>query len=173
MPRPPRLQFPYGVYHLTSRGVDGRFVFMDEGDRHLFLVYLCRVVQAFEWTLHVYCQMGNHFHLIAECGQPGLSRGMQRLNGAYATAFNARYRRDGHLFQSRFEAWAIEDDEYFEEAVQYVRNNPVRAGLCSRADLWPWSGDQARLDRYRRTGQPPTTTRRVRSGARPSPVTSS
>lgn len=173
MPRPPRLHFPYGVYHLTSRGVDGRFVFMDDADRHLFLVYLCRVVHAFDWTLHVYCEMGNHFHLIAECGQPGLSRGMQRLNGAYASAFNARYRRDGHLFQRRFEAWAIEDDEYLEEAIQYVRNNPVRAGLCSRADAWPWSGDQAGLDRYARAAHAPTTTRRVRSGVRPIPVTSS
>jgi putative transposase len=173
VPRPLRLQFPYGVYHLTSRGVDGRFVFMDDADRHLFLVYLSRVVNAFDWTLHTYCEMGNHFHLIAECGQPGLSQGMQRLNGAYASAFNARYRRDGHLFQRRFEARAIEDDDYLEDAIAYVRNNPVRAGLCSHADAWPWGGDQRRLDRYARPGQRPTTTRLVRSGVARIPVTSS
>jgi putative transposase len=169
MPRPLRLLFPYGVYHLTSRGVDGRFVFMDDDDRRLFLVLLCRVTTAFEWTMHVYCEMGNHFHLIVECGQPGLSKGMERLNGLYASQFNARHKRVGHLFQRRFEARVVEDDDYLEEAIRYVLDNPVRAGICRRADAWPWSGRSVDLDRYARAA--PTTTRRVRSGARPIPVT--
>ena len=148
MPRPQRLLFPYGVWHLASRGVDGRVVFMDDDDRRLFLIYLCRFVREFGWTLHVYCLMGNHFHLIVECGQPALSHGMERLNGAYATHFNARHRRVGHLFQRRFESWPIEDDAYLENAISYVRNNPVCAGLCSRADAWPWSGGLRDLERY-------------------------
>ncbi len=174
MARPLRSLFTYGVYHITARGVDRRLIFMDDDDRLLFLALLYRVVRAFEWTLHVYCLMGNHFHLIVECGQPELSRGMERLNGVYASRFNERHGRVGHLFQRRFGSRAIEDDDYLEAAILYVLQNPVRARLCARAEAWPWSGRHVDLERLVRNGRKrsqPTTTRRVRSGVRPIPVT--
>ncbi len=167
MPRPQRSTFPYGVYHLTSRGVDGRLIFMDDDDRSYFVQLLLRVTERFAWKLHVYCLMGNHFHLIVECGQPALSKGMERLNGRHASGFNARHRRVGHLFQRGFESRLIADDAYFEEACNYVLANPVRAGLCTRAAAWPWSGP------VRRNQRSSTTLCRVRSGARLIPHTSS
>ena len=88
--------------------------------------------------------MGNHFHLIVECGQPALSKGMERLNGLHASGFNARHGRVGHLFQRRFESRPIADDEHLENACEYVRTNPVRAALCGRAAAWPWSGSRRR-----------------------------
>jgi len=150
MPRPLRSTFPYGIYHLTSRGVDGRAIFMDDDDRLLFVQLLLRVSRRFGWTLHAYCLMGNHFHLIVECGQPGLSRGMERLNGLHAAGFNSRHRRVGHLFQRRYESRLIDDAAYFEEACRYVYANPVRAGLCTRPETWPWSA--LGLSRRRRSG---------------------
>ena len=59
MPRPLRSTFPHGAYHLTSRGVDGRLIFMDDDDRRLFIHLLLRVTDRFGWNLHVYCLMGN------------------------------------------------------------------------------------------------------------------
>jgi REP element-mobilizing transposase RayT len=100
--RPLRSTFGYGIWHLASRGVDGRPIFMDDDDRLLFLELLSRVIDRYGWRCHAYCLMGNHFHLVIECGQPELSDGMERLNGLYAAAFNHRYRRAGHLFQRRF-----------------------------------------------------------------------
>ena len=135
MPRPLRSAFPHGVYHLTSRGVDGRPIFTDDDDRRFFICLLRGVTDRVGWKLHAYCLMGNHFHLIAECGQPQLSQAMERLNGLYASGFNARQGRVGHLFQRRFESRAIGDDEYLEQACRYVLENPVRARLTSRARL--------------------------------------
>ena len=66
MPRPLRSAFPYGVYHLTSRGVDGRPIFTDDDDRRFFVGLLRGVTDTVGWRLHAYCLMGNHFHLIAE-----------------------------------------------------------------------------------------------------------
>ena len=40
--------------------------------------------------------------LLVHTTQPELSRGMQRLLGRYAQAFNDRHRRFGHLFAGRF-----------------------------------------------------------------------
>ena len=83
--------------------------------------------------------MTNHFHLLVETPEPNLSRGMQRLNSAYAGYFNERFGLVGHLFQQRFGSRLIETDEYFGEAMRYIAFNPVRAGLCSRPSDWPWS----------------------------------
>jgi REP element-mobilizing transposase RayT len=84
--------------------------------------------------------MTNHYHLVLQLKQPNLSRGMQRLNGAYAQDFNERHGRVGHLFQGRFWAQLIETDEQLSAVCLYVVTNPVRAGLCEDVTAWPWSG---------------------------------
>jgi hypothetical protein len=37
MPRPPRLEFPGALYHVTSRGVQQAPIFLDEVDRVVML----------------------------------------------------------------------------------------------------------------------------------------
>jgi putative transposase len=94
----------------------------------------------FWWTLHAYCLLPNHYHLIVESKQGDLSAGMHKLNGRYAQRFNRRYDRVGHVFQNRFSSYVIETDEHFLRALDYVRANPIEAGLCTSLDEWPWSG---------------------------------
>jgi len=138
--RPLRSTFGYGIWHITSRGVDGRPIFLDDEDRFLFLSILGRVIERFGWRCHAYCLMGNHFHLLIECGQPALSDGIERLNGLYAVSFNHRSARVGHLFQRRFESRAIADEGHLAAACEYVWANPVRSGLCASRSDWAWSG---------------------------------
>jgi REP element-mobilizing transposase RayT len=85
----------------------------------------------------------NHYHLIVETLLKSLSRGLHRLNGVYAQAFNGRYARSGHLFGDRFAAFVIRDEDHLRNACDYVRQNPVRAGLCEEASKWPWAGSRS------------------------------
>jgi len=48
----------------------------------------------------------------------------------------------GHLFQRRFSS-VVMDDSHFRAAVCYVGLNPVRAGLVTRPQDWPWSSVRA------------------------------
>ena len=93
----------------------------------------------FAWTLHAYCLLPNHYHLIVEATRPDLSTGMQRLNGRYAQRFNQRYDRVGHVFQNRFSSYVIESEEHLGRALAYVHANPIEAGLCERPEEWPWT----------------------------------
>ena len=63
---------------------------------------------------------------------------MRRLNGTYARRFNARHERRGHLFEGRFSAWVVRDEEHLEATLRYVLDNPRRAGLCEDGNDWPW-----------------------------------
>jgi putative transposase len=139
MARPPRIQVPGGIYHVTSRGNRLQPIYHDDFDRRFFLALRDRVIRRCEWRLHAYCLMTNHFHLLVETPIPNLSTGMQRLKGDYADYFNGRYSFEGHLFQQRFGSRLLETEEYFSDALRYIAMNPVKAGLCEHPADWPWS----------------------------------
>lgn len=133
---------PSGIYHVTSRGVAKSLIARDDDDRRYFLVLLAREVRREGWDCHAFCLMPNHYHLVAATTVDSLSRGLRRLNGELAQSFNDRHKRWGHLFGDRFAAFVIRDDGHLANACEYVLNNPVRAGLCKRAEDWLWSGSR-------------------------------
>ncbi len=140
MARLRRSTFPaYGVWHVTTRGVEQRAVFLDDADRRSFLSGLWRAASDNLWIVYVVCLMTNHYHLVAEGRRDLVSRGMHRLNGRYAQSFNAKYGRTGHLWGDRFVLWQVRDEVHLEAACRYVLLNPVRAGLCRASADWPWS----------------------------------
>ena len=128
------------IYHLTARGVARGEIYRDDYDRTLFVRLLRRVTQRWDWLCHAYTLMPNHYHLLIECEIRAVSLGMRTLNGVYARGFNERHDRIGHLFQGRYDARVLHDDEHLANACAYLWANPVRAGLCETADDWPWSG---------------------------------
>jgi REP element-mobilizing transposase RayT len=140
MPRQPRHLLGDGTFHITARGVARTVIYRERDDFRAFLGLLTGAVERFTWKLHAFCLMPNHYHLVLEASRRMLSKGMHRLNGLYADGFNDRYERAGHLFQNRFGARKIEDDDYLADACCYVLENPVRAGLCATPAEWPWSG---------------------------------
>jgi putative transposase len=148
VPRRPRDQTP-GHFHVTTRGNDGIDVFLTVEDRRVFLALLDRVVRDLDWTLHGWCLMTNHFHLIVETRHENLSAGMQRLNGVYAQWFNAWHARANHLFGRRFWAKRIEDDAQLQQTAAYVLINPVRAGLCTNPWDWRWLGGPLLVEQTR------------------------
>lgn len=139
MARPLRPQFAGGVYHLTARGNRRSSIYRDDADNALFLSMLLRIAEKKEWECHAWCLMTTHYHLLLTTPNPDLARGMQYLNARYAEAFNDRYGLSGHLFQGRYHHELVESDEQLDGVYRYIARNPVRAGICKRADEWPWS----------------------------------
>jgi REP element-mobilizing transposase RayT len=133
MPRFPRSQLQDGYFHVTSRGAGGAHIFIADLDRLDFLHLLESTTRRVSWRAHVHCLLGTHYHLIVEATRESLSAGMQRLNGIYALRFNRRHARKGHLFAERYSSYVLRDDRHLEAAVEYVLQNPVKAGLCDDA----------------------------------------
>jgi putative transposase len=140
MGRIARTSLPDGYFHVYARGIAGGLpVFIDDADRRFFLALLARCVDRYRWTCHAYTLLTTHYHLVLEATRANLSAGLHQLNGRYADHVNARHGRFGHVFAERFSARLIESEAYLYDACAYVLVNPVRAGLCDRAEDWPWS----------------------------------
>ncbi len=140
MARQPRSTLPAsGVFHLCSRGVERRAIYLDDADRLFFLALYRHARARHRWDVLAYCLMTNHFHLVVNAPLESIQRGMQLLKARYGQAFNHRYARTGHLFQGRFYSGCVEADAV-EKVCDYVLDNPIRAGICNTRDEWPWPG---------------------------------
>src|SRR5207245_7297420 len=78
-------------------------------------------------------------HALVDVPDRSLSAGMQRLNGGYGREFNGRHGRSASLVGARFWSKRSTTDEQLLAAFRYVALNPVRAGICERAEEWLWS----------------------------------
>ncbi len=139
MAHPLRLEFPGALYHVTARGNARQAIVLDDRDRALFLVCLGETVARLDWICHAYCLMDNHYHLLIETPEGHVSRGMRQLNGVFTQRMNRRHGRVGHLFQGRFKAILVERESYLLELCRYIVLNPIRAGMVTQLERYPWS----------------------------------
>jgi putative transposase len=136
---------PGGIYHVTAHAVAEAVLFVTERDGLQFLDLLERAVGRFGWLCQAYCLLSTHFHLLLETPEANLSRGMHWLNGSYAQSFNRHHERSGHLLADRFGSVAVRSDSHLLELARYIALNPVRAGVCQRAQDWNWSSYAATI----------------------------
>lgn len=139
MTRPLRVEYPDAFYHVVNRGNYQEKIYLNDRDREKFLEYLEKAAGRYSIIVHSYCLMGNHYHLLIQTPEPNLSMTMQWINVSYATYFNRKRDRHGHLFQGRFKAILIDADEYLKHLSRYIHLNPVRAKMVSSPADYQWS----------------------------------
>jgi REP-associated tyrosine transposase len=133
---------PDGYYHLHTRGNDRQAIYFGNWSGRLFVRELSRASRRHGWRVLAYCLMVNHYHLVLQIGDHGLSHGMCELNGRFAKISNWVNKRSNHLFGARFTSHLIEEEEYLLTACRYVLLNPVRrTGTDPRN--WRWSSMRA------------------------------
>nr|VFK48404.1 MAG: REP element-mobilizing transposase RayT [Candidatus Kentron sp. TC] len=143
MTRPLRIEFPGALYHVTSRGNSREDIYWGNTDRELFMTILGEVCRLYNWSIHAWCLMTNHYHVLVETPDANLSKGMRYLNGIYTQRFNRRHGRVGHVYQGRYKAILVEKEIYLLELARYIVLNPVRAGMVDGAEHWIWSSYRA------------------------------
>ncbi len=140
MPRTARASAGGVCYHVLNRGNGRQRIFSGDGDYAAFLDLLAAACERLPLRILGLCLMPNHFHLLLWPHADGdLSRWMQWLLTAHVRRYHGRRGTSGHVWQGRFKAFPIEQDEHFLTVLRYVERNPQRAGLVRRAVQWPWS----------------------------------
>jgi putative transposase len=139
MPKFPRLVVPGYPHHVTQRGIRRQQTFFDDSDYRTYIELIKELKTKTEVEIWAYCLMPNHVHLVAVPNQKqGLARLFGQAHHRYAKRVNAIHDWRGHLWQERFYS-VVMDETHALAAMRYVELNPVRAGLCGRAEDWGWS----------------------------------
>ena len=144
-------------YHLFSRGVEKRKIFLGKTDyeRFLALLYILNqedhfhvsnflnkgqknILDIYEQrrskplvSIQAYSLMPNHFHLVVqEITDNGISSFMMKVLTAYSMYFNIKNERSGPLFVRPFRSEHIDNDPYFLHIFNYVHLNCL--DLCEK-----------------------------------------
>ena len=66
MARQLRIEYEGAFYHITSWGDERRKIFFTKNDYEKFKEYLSRAKEKYNYRLHCYMLMTNHYHLLIE-----------------------------------------------------------------------------------------------------------
>jgi len=128
------------VYHVINRGNARMKVFRTQEDYRAFVKLMVEANQRLAMRLTGYCLLPNHFHLMLWPYEDGdLSRWMQWLLTSHVRRYRRHYKGSGHVWQGRFKAFPVEQDDHYLTVLRYVERNPLRAEMVQRAQDWSWS----------------------------------
>ena len=135
-----------GVYHIYNRGINKQNIFLDSRDYSTFLFYLKLYLDNPEnlkdfdpqkrkylnrknfyktISLLCFCLMPNHYHLVLrQVGERDISEFMGSVMLNYSMYFNSRHKRVGPLFQGKYRAVLVKNDNYLLHLSRYIHLNP-------------------------------------------------
>ena len=139
--RKARIKFPHMIYHVSAKANRSEFIFQHKKMKLIFINILKRAMKKYKFTLHNFCIMNNHIHLMIQPREKeDLSRIMQWILSVFATTFNRINNLKGHVWYDRFKSKIIWTLKQYLNTFIYIANNPVKAGLIKKNELYPFSG---------------------------------
>jgi putative transposase len=135
-----KVQLPESFYHVYVRGSNKQKIFIDSDD----YVYFFRLINRYlsknleigktggvypnfigKVEIVAYCLMKNHFHLlIYQIDVPFMEKFMRSMMTSYGVYFNLKYKRTGPVFESRYKAAIIDQEQYLQHITRYIHHNP-------------------------------------------------
>lgn len=139
MSRPLRIELTNAIYHVVSHGNGELWLFKEERDHHRLLDILGNYSIKYRILVHAFLLMRNHLHLVIETKEPNLSLFMSQFLREFAMYYNKDRKRKGSVFKSRYGAFIIQKEKYYENVIRYVFYNPVKAGISKTPYEYRWS----------------------------------
>ena len=137
--RRPRRLTPGARWFVTVRCARSQFRLLPDDERtELFKFLLAKALARCPGVaFHAAAQMSNHFHLVLTDHDSELANLMEYFDGQLARALNAVDRVRGQVFERRYSAIEIVDDDALLDRIVYAITNPVAAGLVRTYHDWP------------------------------------
>jgi REP-associated tyrosine transposase len=99
------------------------------------------------WVVGRYVVMPNHVHFFcsSEMDAKALPRFIQAWKQWTSKRIGGELKFAAPIWQKEFFDHVLRSSESYSQKWEYVRENPVRAGLVATADEWPWQGQVEEL----------------------------
>jgi len=137
------------IYFVTACVVDRRRILDNPAIHDGFLHFSHAASQHGAWVGR-YVLMPDHIHLFVALDErlTSLARWMKSLKNSLSKSLRPLGQAAPH-WQKGFFDHVMRGGESYSQKWDYVRENPVRAGLVFRAEDWPYAGEIHELE-YRR-----------------------
>lgn len=153
MPQYIRVKITGGTYFLTIVTFQRRHIFKDKDNIHCFMNTLNQVQIQYPFVVEALVVLPDHLHVL--CTLPKGDGDFSKRWGLIKANFSKKVKADWHredlinssrmkrqettIWQRRFWEHAIRDEEDFKKHFDYIHYNPVKHGLVSRVQDWPYS----------------------------------
>jgi putative transposase len=140
MPRVARSVLVDCAMHVVQRGIDRSACFFAEADYRDYLRYLGIFSARFGCSVHAYCLMTNHVHLlVTPHNAEACALLMKNLAQCYVQGVNQRLGRTGTLWEGRFYSCLAPSENHVLACYRYIELNPVLAGMVATPAQYRWS----------------------------------
>lgn len=140
MPRQARSIYEGKLYHVMTQGINKEYILCKEAHKMIYIKLIYEQAKEDDLKIIAYCIMDNHVHLLVNVEKiENLSRFMKIVNMKYAMYYNKMENRVGVVFRNRFKSELIYNENYFYSCVNYIHNNPVKAGIVNSAKEYKFS----------------------------------
>jgi len=126
-----------------NRGAGRQVIFHDDESCGFFLALVEEVVRRYDFVVHGYSLMPDHYHLMVQTPRANLSLGMRHLASRFAIWLKRERGWDGPAFRGRFKSRLVEHDAYWMHLLAYLHLNPVKAGWARRVEDAHWTSHLA------------------------------
>jgi len=139
----------HAFHHVMSRGGDRQAIATRRPDRTSFVECLGDLSRSHDATIHAWCLMDNHYHLILEAPQGNLTATIHTLNKKWGQMlFSAEENKSVPISTTVPVHWQsksilIDADRYLVSLSRYIHRNPVRSKLSAHPGDYPWSSYRA------------------------------
>jgi putative transposase len=133
-------------YHVTARSNNKDwFALPIEQCWDIFQQKLSATIERYQIEAHGFVLMSNHFHMMASTPLLNLDEAMRYFLTESSKAIAYRTNRINHIFGGRYK-WSVLPTSYaIGCCYKYIFRNPVRAGIVSQVESYPFSTFSALL----------------------------
>lgn len=127
------------TFFATTKTSMGRRMFQSEPNAVLLVDVLRSCLIEREFKLHDFVIMPDHVHLLITVdGKMTIEKAMQLIKGRFSYRMKRERGYLGDVWQGGFSEVRVEDRESFSRHIEYIAQNPVKAGLVSSSEEYPY-----------------------------------
>ena len=131
---------PGSIYFVTTKCAQNISIFQVREIAGTLIAKMIEYRDQGHYFLHDFVVMPNHLHLLLTPSETtSLEKAMQLIKGGSSYAIHKSRGTRGEIWQPGFHESRVRDFQDYQTKAEYIRFNPVAAGLVARPELWPYS----------------------------------
>lgn len=147
MPRLPRNITNSDFFHVMVQGIEKKFIFDNPTNMKKYIELIEKNSKRLNVIILSYCIMYNHAHILIHAKNiDDMIKFFRYTDTSYAKYFNSKNNRVGYVFRDRYKSQAIYTTQQLINTINYIHDNPVKAGICSTPKEYEYSSYNEYLD---------------------------